>query len=134
MKTVEDFMTKDVFSVGPQTPMRQVMEALLERKISGITVVDSKNELLGLVTEGDLLHSEKLTVSLLEGQEPLLKIDNEPIENIMKRKVVTITRDAALTKACGLINMYRFKRLVVVDENNRVVGILSRRDVIRAML
>ena len=131
---VSDFMSTKVIFVPPSTPIRKVMELLIEKKISGVPIVDKENRLLGLVTEGDILASESLTVSLMDGREPLLKIDTEPVEKIMKRQVITIEPEAHLTKACGLINVYRFKRLPVVDAHRQVVGILSRRDVIRAML
>lgn len=134
MKKVADYMSKDVISVKPETSIRKVIEILIEKKISGVAVVNEKNELLGLCTEGDILRSESLTVSLVGDKDAQIKINNDPVEKIMKRQVLTIKPNDFLTKACGLINVYRFKRLIVVDDLNRVAGVLSRRDLIRAML
>lgn len=140
-------MSTPVVSVAPQTPVREIVSLLLERGISGVPVV--RDEIvLGIVSEGDLLLREKAPtlpagVAFLGGllllndpartAEELRKHVGATAEAIMSREVVWIGPETPITEAAELMLKRRIKRLPVV-EGGRLVGIVTRRDLLRGLL
>ena len=144
---VRDYMTREVLTVNPDTPVPQIVRVLAGQAISGLPVVDG-DRVVGIVSEGDLMMREKplhmpAAISFL-GEALLLdtrkQIDDEfrrhfgaVARDIMSTHVYTVGPDNLLAEAAQLMVDKDVKRLPVVD-NGKLVGILTRKDLVRALL
>jgi CBS domain-containing protein len=142
---VKDFMIKEAITVLPEASIKEVMKTFVEKKIGGVPIVDSGGKLLGIVTDGDILRAIKpvdqhiqnyFTYSILieeiNLESRMSEMKNLSIIKIAKtRNIVTIHPEDELKKVVQLLSKHHFKKLPVVDDENRVVGVLSRGDVIR---
>jgi len=137
---VADLMTTGVASVSPRTPLKDVGRLLVERRISGVPVVDDDGAVLGVVSEEDFLFKEQGTQkkkrpfdSLLDPGIALdrLKHDARDAGEAMTAPAVTIGSTAPVAEAARMMIVRGVKRLPVVD-GGRLVGILSRSDLVRA--
>lgn len=145
MMNVRDVMTRTVASVRPETPLREVAMLLLDKEISGVPVVDGEGAVLGVVSEGDLLMKEQgaaairhrpLARLLGESQESrvqIAKLESRTAGEAMTAPAVTIGSGRRITEAAALMTTKKVNRLPVVD-NGRLVGIVTRADLIRAYL
>ncbi|MDG4787261.1 CBS domain-containing protein [Micromonospora sp. WMMD1102] len=138
---VQDVMTTDVVTVGVETPYRAIVGLLAERGVSGVPVVDESGRVQGVVSESDLLAKVELT-----GQpEPRLFVGRRQraarthatasvAEQLMTAPPITVVGTTTLTTAAKLMEAERVKRLPVVDELGRLVGIVCRGDLLRVYL
>jgi len=122
---VGQLMTKDVVTIGSGRPLGEAAELLTKHKISGLPVVDVDGRLVGLLSEGDF-------VSALDVRHPTRrKPMGTVVDDLMTGHPVTIGEDDTLEAAIERMENKRVKRLVVVDADARVRGILARRDVLK---
>ena len=124
MKTMKagDLMTTDVITAGKDMMLTEVMELLLRWHISGLPVVDDESNLIGIISEIDLVN---LTFS---GNAA-----DTSVEEVMTRNVITFQPDSDLAQLIECFSRSRMRRVPIV-ENGKVVGIVSRRDILREML
>lgn len=139
-----DVMTTRVVTVGPETPVREVAQLLLERRISAVPVVDADGRILGIVSEGDLIGRPEIGpprrrswwLALLggagEGAAEYVKAHGGHAKDVMTPGVVSITEDAPLGEVAQLLEERRIKRVPVVHQG-KLVGIVSRADLLRAL-
>ena len=138
MKVCE-LMTKDVVWVTPETTLRDAATVLAERRISGVPVVNESGEVVGVLSEADILVKAggSVTRNRLLGWllEPDLgledKIRAETVAEAMSAPAVTITSHRPVHDAARLMVTENVNRLPVVDDGE-LVGILTRADVVRA--
>lgn len=142
---VTDIMSANVASVAPDTSVREVAALMVQRHISGVPVVDDDGYVLGVVSEGDLIRRPEMGtdkplsrwVSLLTGQEKkardFVKTHGLHAEEVMSHPPVTISGDADLNEAAARMGKNRVKRLPVVDGNDKLIGMLTRADMVRAL-
>lgn len=136
-----DVMTRDVVTVTPDTPVKTIGELLRRHQISGLPVLDSAGAMVGIVTEADLLLGSE--VGSGERFEPLTAPRRERMERskaraetaagAMTSPAVVITEDAPLAAAARRMRKHGVRRLPVVDDQGRLIGILSRRDILSAL-
>lgn len=140
---IRDVMTADVITVGPETSLHEVARLLSERRISGLPVVDTQGRLIGVVSEADVLVKE---LGHPEPRHPLewLLGDRHEAEE-MRRRAARTAREAMTSPAIGiqpdrplriaadLMVKHRINRLPVIDDG-RLVGIVTRADLVRAYL
>ena len=143
----EDLMTKDVATVHPETSLLVAVRLMAEKHLSGLPVVDADGKPVGMLTEGDLLrwHSEfserqQWWLDHLADGEPLapsflkvLQAERRKVATVMSHEVVTIARGTSAHDIARLFQDKRIKRAPVVD-NGRIVGLVSRSDLIKAMV
>ena len=139
-----DVMTSPVITVKPTASVKDVARLFLERRISGVPVVDDQGKLVGIVSEGDLVHrSEISTVQrrpwwlvLMAGDEGLaadyIKTHAKKVADIMNRKVVTSAPDAPLHEIAETLEKHGIKRVPIVRDGE-VVGIVSRANLVQAI-
>jgi len=139
-----DLMHREVAVVHPDTPVNEIAALLLERRISGVPVVDGSGSLVGIVTEADLMwRSEIDAVHRLGWWEALfggrtmmasdfVKTHGTRAADIMTASVVTVDEDTSLEEVLQVFDRNRIKR-VPVTRDGRLVGILSRSDFLRAL-
>ena len=141
-----EFMNKEVVSVSPDTPTREIARLLVANGISAVPVVDRSGMAIGMVSEGDLLGRGEadrqarrdwwLTL-LAEGEtlnpEFLASFGNAQLtaRDVMTAPVVRITETTEASEIARLLQEYRIKRVPVVRDG-RVVGIVSRADLLHA--
>lgn len=139
---VRDVMTTDVVSATEDTPYKDIVTKLAERGISAVPVVDQHGRVVGIVSEADLLHKVEFSghephLNLLESKRRRTarsKAAGEYARELMTTPVVTISADASLTAAARMMDDERVKRLPVVNDQGHLVGIVSRRDLLRVYL
>lgn len=142
MTKVQDLMTREVFTVGPDTAFKDVVESLLHHDVSGVPVVDEDGRLLGIVTEADLVSKEaygasrrrpvQILVDVLAGDARWThKAAGLTAESLMTPRPFAIGPADDATFAARRMLEHRVKRLPVVDSENHVVGMLSRHDLLR---
>lgn len=142
---VSDIMTRHVISVSPNTSVEAAAKEMLERGISGLVVVDDKGELAGVVTEGDLLRRDELgtvrhrpwwlRLLISPGRQAMnfTRAHGRRVRDVMTDEVVTVSTNAPLAEVVELMEQHRIKRLPVTEGNN-VVGVVSRADLLRALV
>ena len=137
---VEDVMSREVVTVEPRTPIKDVAHLLVERRISGVPVVEADGSVVGVVSEGDILLKERdrggsapLLAHLLDLELPERgKHDACDAADAMTAPPVTIRRTRPVHEAAALMLDRCVNRLPVVDEHSRLVGIVTRADLVRA--
>ena len=122
MKLVSDIMIKNPIICGPSTSLEHIASLMLNHNCGEITIVDSENRPIGVVTDRDICIR-----SLALGKNPL---SMRAIE-IMSTPVVSVTPDASLDKSVALMELKLIRRLPVVDENGKCCGIISYSDIAR---
>jgi len=139
-----DVMTRRVISVTPDTSIDNAVTLMLEHHISGLLVVDAGGHLAGVVTEGDLLHRSelgtgrqrswwlKLLVSPGRQAVDFTHAHGRKVSDVMTQEVISVDADAPLSDIVELMEKYRIKRVPVVHKE-RVVGVCSRADLLRAL-
>ncbi len=119
MFKVKDIMTTDLITVTPETPVGQAMKILTENEITGMPVVDDDMRLVGIISEKDVL-------------ELLHDIENNDlnVKQFMTAEVAYFEQDTNLIDICDFLTKKDFRR-VPITSNGRLVGILTRKDIIR---
>lgn len=131
---VRELMTNQVVTVSPETSLKEATRVMMNHKISGLPVVDSDNHLVGVVSEGDIVHQESIRrpgtslMSLLKRTEHSALT----VAEVMTSKVVTVDIDDDHTEAARRMESNSVKRLPVVDTSRKLAGLISRSDLLRA--
>ncbi|MGH8745742.1 MAG: CBS domain-containing protein [Burkholderiales bacterium] len=140
-----DIMTSPATTVGPDTPVREIAELLYKLRISGVPVLEG-GRLVGLVSEGDLLHRHEIGTDLPERAGSwwlrLFSADRSPAEyvkshgqrarDVMTREVISVAPDMPVAEIATLLEARGIKRVPVV-RGEKVVGIVSRANLIQAL-
>ena len=137
----QDVMTTDVATVARDTPVEEIAKLLLERQISAVPVIDEDRRLLGIVSEGDLIHglgqegaNRSWWLDLLASPgtraEAHLKAHGRLAWDVMTRSVVSVTPETPLPEIARLLEDRRIKRVPVLRDGE-LVGIVSRADLLR---
>jgi CBS domain-containing protein len=139
---VEDVMTRDVITVGPETTVHEAAALMVTRGVSGLPVVDDAGHVVGVVSEGDLILRQRGRRShpwwrgFLDDGETLAreyqKHAGTTVRDVMTRSVVCVSPRLPIESVAVILDERRIRRVPVVDLG-RLVGIVSRGDLIRAL-
>jgi len=124
MLKAKDIMTTDVVSVKRETPIYEAMELLIKNEITGMPVVDDDMNLVGVISEKDCL---RLFYADEEGKD-------KTVQHFMSQPAVHYKENDSLKTICDFMMINYFRRVPVTTKKGRVVGILSRPDVIKHIL
>jgi CBS domain-containing protein len=141
---VADIMTREVVSVRADMRVGQIARVFREHQLSGLPVIDEAGELVGIITELDMVkrHARPqmpaflpllgayLPLGTKEYKESLRRITGVTAEDIMTTPVNTISPEASVEDAATVMVSNRSNPLPVVDDNGRMVGIISRTDIL----
>lgn len=139
-----DVMVSPVITVKPSASVREVAETLVNKRISAVPVVDDQGHLLGIVSEGDLLHRAEAATQrrhswwlrgLLGGDtlaSEYIKAHSRSVSDVMTKRVITADPDTPLHEIAALLERNFIKRVPIV-ENGRIVGIVSRANLVQAL-
>ena len=142
MTQVQDVMTRDVVAVQAATPFKRIAELIVERKVSAVPVLDADGVLIGLVSEADLITriefpAGRRHASFMDGLrhgDELARSEATVAAELMTAWPSTIRPDAALAEAARRMLHAVVKRLLVVDADNRLIGIVTRSDLLKVFL
>ncbi|HIS29006.1 MAG TPA: CBS domain-containing protein [Candidatus Avamphibacillus intestinigallinarum] len=141
---IKDIMTKDVITVKEDDTVEKCANLLSTNELSGLPVVDAENHVTGMITEGDLIkHNSKVQVpAFLEILGGIIYLDNPNtylenvkksmghfVKTVMTEDVTSIHSDQNVDEAASLLVRNKVNRLPVLDKDDKLVGIVSRRDV-----
>lgn len=114
-----DIMTRRVYTITPQASVQEVAQLLNRERISGVPVIDDAGgQLIGIVTEADIIQN--------------IGRDDLQVADIMSRQLTTVTEDTPVSEIAALLSERQIKRVPVV-QNGRVIGIVSRADIVQAV-
>jgi CBS-domain-containing membrane protein len=141
---VRDVMTQDVVSVGPDDSILRAVHLMLQKKVSGLPVVDAAGKLVGIVSEGDFLrraelgtaHRQPKWLEFLMGPgllaQEFTRASGRKVREVMATELRTVEADASVADAVDCMERYRVKRLPVMDKGG-MVGIVTRSNLLRAL-
>jgi CBS domain-containing protein len=141
---VRDVMITPVITVKPSTTVKEAAELFLEKKISAAPVVDSEQGLVGIISEGDLLHrveagTERHRSRWLAGfieadtlAAEYVKAHGRKVADVMTRSVITAAPDTPLHEVATLMEQNAIKRVPILDKGE-LVGIVSRANLLQAV-
>jgi CBS domain-containing protein len=150
MTTVADIMLKDVVAAHPEDDVQSLLRLMREHELPGVPVVDHSNRVIGIVTDDDLVirddsgdlhlpHHIDLWggVIFLEStkhyEERLRRAFAATVEDMMTRHPVTVGPDDSAGHAARLISKHHHNRLPVVDDDGKLLGVVTRVDVLEAL-
>jgi CBS-domain-containing membrane protein len=136
--TVRDVMTTPVVSAQPRTSFKDIAMVMVERGVTALPVVGADRRVLGVVSEADLLAKEEHKD---DGAAPPLVSRRERVSRakahaltareLMTTPAITVPPEATIAEAARLLDRHRIKWLPVVDDKDRLIGVVSRRDLLR---
>lgn len=139
---VRDVMTTNVISITKYESIMHVAGILTEKNISGLPVVDKENRVIGIITQADILsmvgvsreHTFKDLLKYMLGEPLHERKIGDLVGDIMTSPALTIRPDANVAEAVRIMDEKRIRRLTVVNEKNELIGILTRADILKAVI
>jgi CBS domain-containing protein len=140
-----DVMSRDLVTVSPSDTVQDAARVMLKSKVSGLPVVDDKGALVGIVSEGDLLHrvendTDRLHSLLRQMFTPAAHLKSEfvkstgrVVKDVMTPHPITVGESTLLADIAEIFDRNRIKRVPVVQDNV-LIGIVSRADLLRALV
>ena len=141
-RKVRNVMTHEVITIGEQAPFTEMVRRMAVHKVSALPVLSDDGRLVGIVSEADLLHKEEYQdqedawhwLETRRERSARAKASARRAAEVMSTPVVTIDPDATVAEAARRLARHRIKRLPVVNQDGRLVGIVSRADLLRLYL
>lgn len=118
----KNIMTKGVVTINPETTIKESVNKLIEHEISGFPVVDENKNIVGVVTEKDLIVAYDF-----------LRNTQEPVKDFMSTEIISIDEEMPIEKISRLLVSKNIRRVPVLKDK-KVLGIVSRRDVLKCIL
>src|SRR5262249_24902968 len=137
-------MTKPVITVSPETTIVEAANIMLQKHVSGLPVVESSGELVGIVSEGDFIRRSEIGTQRKRGRRlrfilgpgrsaaDFVQEHGRRVAEVMTKSRLTITEDTAMPKIVELREKNNVKRLPVVHDG-KIVGIVSRANLLQAV-
>jgi CBS domain-containing protein len=143
--SVKDIMKTDVVTIGPEATVEELAHLLAKEHLGGVPVADGNGQLIGIVTEGDLvaldtdlhfpfyiqfLDSYIYLESRHKFEERLRKAVGAFVKDVMTDEVHTVTPDDSVRQVATLMSRHKINRIPVVDADGKLVGIVGRHEVL----
>lgn len=144
-----EIMTKEIIAVQPGATVQEIARLLVDHKISGVPVVDAAGGLVGIVSEGDLLHKEVAprlpdVINILGAiiyyhgveryNEDFKKMMASTARELMTEHVVAVGPETDVSEVGNLMISHNIKRVPVVNKERHLLGMISRADIIKTLL
>jgi CBS domain-containing protein len=111
----KDIMTREVITASPALPVKELAMLLVKNQISGVPVADEHGNIIGLVSEADIIAKK-----------------GKHVEAIMSRQVFSVSEEASIEEIAQLMTTHRIKRLPVMKDG-KLLGIVSRADIVNTI-
>ncbi len=139
---LKKLMTKNVITVLQSMNVRDAAEMLFNMGISGLPVVNEQENLVGMITEKDIIgmalpkYVEKLgslayTFDMVPFAKTLAEADKVLVKEIMRKDVITATVDTSVPEVARIMIVKRIRRIPILDQEGRLVGIVARHDIVK---
>jgi CBS domain-containing protein len=137
-------MTRDVVTIAPSTTIQDIASLLVAKRISAVPVISDGNDVIGIVTESDLLHREEIHtehkrkwwletfVGADTQAREFVKTHGLRAEQVMSHVVTAVSPDTDLAEVADILDAHKIRRVPVTDKG-KLVGIISRADIVRAL-
>ena len=125
--SVEEYMTRDLITFKMDTDINEVITSLLENRITGAPVLDDNGQVVGLIDDKDCLN---VLFGNVYNQFPTTA---DTVSKYMSNVMKSISVHQNILEVASVFVSTPFKRLLVLDDNNKLVGQVSRRDILRAI-
>jgi CBS-domain-containing membrane protein len=142
--TAKEIMTREVVSVATDTPLAEVAEAMGQRGVSGVPVLDQAGKVAGMISEKDFLtqmgvlepkNFMSLVARCLKSKGCVaLPIKKQKAEDIMNSPAVTVGADTPVKEIAAVFTAKGINRVAVTDSQGRLLGIVSRGDIVKATM
>ncbi|MFZ0015600.1 MAG: CBS domain-containing protein [Acidimicrobiia bacterium] len=135
---LEELMTTDVITIGPEATLKEAARRMIEARISGLPVTDETGALIGVITEADFVKEEAGRRSTKRARLLRWFHKEEPLDaerlvgDVMTQEVFTLDESADHADAARLMQAKNIKRIPVVTAEGRLLGVVSRSDILRA--
>jgi predicted transcriptional regulator len=124
---IREYMATNLITFTPESNVMDVVNALLEKRITGAPVLNNRKEVVGMIDDKTCL---KLLVASEYYNSPL---SEQTVSNYMDDVLMTVKEDISISEAANIFLETKYKRLIVVDESGKLAGQISRRDILRAI-
>lgn len=139
---VRDVMTRNVLSITKFEPIMRVADILTEKNISGLPVVDKDNKVVGIITQADILsmigvsreHTFKDLLKHMLGESLPERRIGDHVGDIMTSPALTVKPESSIAEAVRTMDEKRIRRLTVVDDKGILIGIITRADILKAVI
>jgi CBS domain-containing protein len=119
---VRKYMNTNIVSASENSSIKEVVKLMAEKNIGSVIIVNELNKPVGIVTERDIIRA------LAQGKT----LENK-VSEIMSSSLITIKEDSPITSALTLMRTYNIRHLPVVDDSGNLKGVISIRDVVKAI-
>ncbi len=151
MQKAKEIMSSPPVSIHEDKTLQDTIKLLAEHRFSGVPVVDSEGKLVGIISDTDIIrYSEKIKVvpmanlsgwispyanvsELASMQKGIETLHQTRVSEVMTRKVHTVNEEAEASDIARLMNRRNVNRIPVVDDDNKLVGIVTRADMVQCM-
>lgn len=138
---VKEIMMTSVVSIKRNADLHEAARLLSENRISGMPVVDDNNRVIGVISEADVLtlaglkkeHTFRDILRNILGEPVPVRSGGSKVEDVMSFPPITSKADDEVKDVAKILEERRIKRLPVVDDDGRLLGIVSRADIVRAI-
>jgi acetoin utilization protein AcuB len=130
---VKNWMSKEVITVDPDDSMQDAIYMLQEQNIKILPVMD-KEKIVGIITDRDLKKASPSDATTLDMHELLFLISKIKVRDLMKKQVYTANPDDTVEETAAVLLEQKISGAPVVDENNRLLGIITRSDIFRVLI
>ncbi|MFH1001650.1 MAG: CBS domain-containing protein [bacterium] len=143
---VKDVMIKKVKSVLPDLLVSEAFDILSDNKISGLPVINKENKLVGMFTEKEILQNilpgylKKVGNFVYQDNPKAIAnkvkelLQGKKVSEIMRGEIITVSSEVPLSEVARTMITERIRRIPVVDEQGKVIGIISREDVVKSFI
>lgn len=151
MQKVKDIMSSPAVSITSDLTIKEALDLLADRNISGVPVVDSEDKVIGIISDTDIIkyahQNSVVTHTNLSGwispyvdvgdlasvKKGFDRLGTSLVEKVMTKKVFTINQDTDAGEAAKLMNRRNINRVPVVDSAGKLVGMVTRADIVKCM-
>lgn len=141
---VKEIMQSNVVKIFPQTTYAEAAKLMYINNFSGLPVVDNNEKIMGIISEKDLfralypdyqkfIENPENYLNYEEQEKRILEIKNNPVSLYMNKNVISISPQASMMAAGGIMLARHIHRLPVID-NSKIVGIITRNDIYKTIL
>lgn len=131
---VGNWMSTTLVTVTPETSMMRASKTMKDKNVRGLSVVDDKGKLVGIVTDRDIKEASPSKATTLDVHELYYLLSEIKVKDIMSTKLVTILPDQSVEKAAVLMMENKVGGLPVVDKEGKLVGVITHTDVFNVLI